>query len=129
MPVPDLGFAVDFFSATITRRDYGATTTDDHGNRVPGASVDSDSVAHVFPTPGDTVQRLPTGHESGASVEIHTTDTYTVADVTAQTRGTVIVWRGREYEVDTEGIRTAGSANSDSFGVYFAQLVRRAVAP
>ena len=136
MPVPNLGFVVDYFSAPVGLKRYPAgRTTDANFRRVSGDAVSSTIRAHCFPTPGKKIERLPEGHEEGASIEIHTTEPLVVGSSITDQRGDVVTWNGDDYEVDVAGDRTAGSTShatantSRTFGVYFAKLVRRETSP
>lgn len=122
--VPNLGFVTDAFSHDVTLREWAAATTDDDGNRVRGAPTTRPISAHCFPTPGDVLRNLPSGHESGKTITIRTTEVLRVSDPATGVPSPAVVWNGREYELSMEGQRTA-AAGELSQHEYFAKLVRR----
>lgn len=122
---PDLSSTVERFSFPIVVRDYAADTATDEFLIAAGSTTDNATIGHVFPAKGADIARLEL-QSPGAVVEVHTPyKDMRVAVQGSQLRGSVVVWNGREYEVQALGDWWSGPDGQSGYQQAWAQEVTR----
>lgn len=97
MPAPNMAQTVRRFGVPVTLRTWTADTQNAEGFLVPGTPTDTTITMHVYPAPGEVVDRLPEGLKS-SNVQMGGTPDVVAAPVPGQ-RGSEIITNGRTYEV------------------------------
>ena len=67
---PNLVSVVKSYSMPMAIRDYAATSTTTDGMLAAAATVDTPSLGHYFPAPGDAIERLDL-QSPGSVYEVH----------------------------------------------------------
>ena len=95
------------------------------GATAAGSVTDTPTIGHMFPAKGDVVARLEL-QSPGAVQELHTPFQELRAAVKGSTlRGSVAIFRGREYEVQALGQWFSGSDGLAGYQQAWVQEVKR----
>ena len=123
---PDMSGTVERFSFPIVIRDYdGPGTVTGEGYIAAGSVTDTPTIGHMFPAKGDVVARLEL-QSPGAVQELHTPFQELRAAVKGSTlRGSVVVFRAREYEVRELGLWHSNSDGLAGYQQAWVQEVKR----
>lgn len=123
MPVPNLASTVRRFSFPVERLRYlTAESTDEYGNRVHGATMETTILAHVKYASAKTLNRLPEGYVLGSAIEVRVPgEDVMITDVGKGQRGDVIKFDGHEYELDFADRRHVGADGVVAWGIYFGK--------
>ena len=129
MPVPKLGFVTTFFSSAHTVKEWadGTVTTDAHMRRVTTTpnTTDRQIQAHVYEsTASQLKQAEKKGLELSGRITIHTREALKIKSEQNQSRGTLVVFQGQEYEIDFRDIRQAGASEVDRYTYMAVRIVR-----
>ncbi len=88
---------------------------DEHGRWQEQAKEELSIDAVVQPARGQELQRLPEGRRTSETIKVYTTTKLLSAEVDTQNQPDVLVWQGREYQVETID-------PWDEYGNYFKAL-------
>jgi carbohydrate-binding DOMON domain-containing protein len=120
---PDLSSTARRFAFPIQRIRYGTSTVNADGYTVRGSTTASSILAHVYPAPGEVLERLPEGYEGRDVVMGTTIEELTLG--TETTRADVIVYSGKQYEVFQVSPRATGRNGTRTWREFMAAEVQR----
>lgn len=96
---PNTGSTVVRFALPVTRRRYGASTTNDDGLREYGEAVEVTINAHTWDAPAEVVALLPVGLQTSRTIVGHTVDEVLAGDPVTDTPPDHLVVQGEVFEV------------------------------
>lgn len=126
---PNMASTVERFAFPVDRYRYVEATTDSHGLSVTPAPDVETITAHLYPAPGEVVDRLPEGQRDRATIAGSVSGDVRAANYDAGVRGDLLRYDGRLWEVVQVGPYSSGSLGARTWRTIVAQYIDREVDP